>query len=322
MVTDQNGAPRWDAEVVLPARRSNMKLTISHRLESALAGFSFILFKALGVDRASAFMGGFLRRTGPLLWSIQKRGLANLSLVYPENSAKQNKKILADVWENLGRTVAEYAHLDKFAPFTEKARIDIENEEALRKLIADGTQCIFVSGHIANWELMAVTLFQAGLRSATVYRAANNPIVDEKIIELRANVMSRYLIPKSKRSSRGLIRSLNNGLSVCMLVDQKQGDGIAVPFMGHPAMTGPGTARMALKFGIPIVPLSIKRRGKSARFTFKVHEPIRFEATGNAEEDTARLTAKINDALSSIIHANPGQWLWLHRRWPRELTPN
>lgn len=310
---------RWDGDVALPERRTNRPVTWQHRLEATFMHGLFSLFDLIGVDRASGFMGGAMRMIGPLVRPVHKRGLANLRLVFPDKDEDELETILKRVWENLGRTLGEYPHLDCFRPFEEGGRVEIENESRLRELADRGRPVVFVSGHLANWEIMAITLYRTGLKTAVVYRAANNPLVDERIIEIRADVMSRYLIPKGKRGGRQLLAAMKDGLSLCMLTDQKLNDGIAVPFMGHDAMTATAAARMALKFDAPVVPLSIRRTG-GAHFCMTVHEPLMFEATGEAGPDGDRLTAKINEALGDIIMNNPGQWLWLHRRWPREAT--
>ena len=155
---------------------------------------------------------------------------------------------------------------------------------------------------------------------ALIYRAANNPIVDEKIIELRSKVTSRYLIPKSKRGSRAILRAVNDGLSLCLLADQKLNDGIEAPFMGHPAMTAPLAAKMAVKSNLPIVPVNLVRKPGQVQFTFSVREPITVEPSGDVETDTKELTTRINKVLGDMIMENPEQWLWFHRRWPKELT--
>ena len=319
-IHDPHDPARWDAGADLPERRANMKVTLAHRFEAGLMEIMFRLFRLLGVDRASGFMGGLLRRIGPLFTGVQKRGFANLRLVYPRNTTAQNRAILSEAWENLGRTVAEYAHLKEFVPFTEEARVTVENAEILEQIRDSGKPVIFMSGHIANWEVMPITLYRAGLKCAIVFRSANNPVIDEKIINLRADVMSRHQIPKNKRGSRRLLTSLGEGLSVCMLIDQKFNEGIPVPFLGHDAMTGLATAKMALKFNTPVVPLSIRRHKGEARFTIRVHKPIMPQPTDNGKQDTEHLTRLTNDALSDIIHDNPGQWLWFHRRWPKEAT--
>jgi len=101
-------------------------------------------------------------------------------------------------------------------------------------------------------------------------------------------------------------------------VDQKLNSGISVPFMGLPAMTAPAAARLALKYDAPLIQIELQRL-KGAHFRFTVHDPLAFTPTGDTTADVEALTIKINEALEAQIRANPGQWLWFHRRWPKEL---
>lgn len=306
-----------ETEVALPERRSNRPITVLHRVEYALAVFLFAFFRLIGVDAASALAGGFMGALGPRLRSVSRRAEDNLAKAFPDWTEEQIKQTTKEIWTNLGRTAAEFAHLDKFRPFEDGGRVAVTGEARLRALIEGGEPAVLVSGHFANWEVIPRSLHASGLRYGFVYRAANNPLVDELIIKKRAAVMSRHQIPKGKRGGRALIETMKEGRSLAMLVDQKLNDGISVPFMGREAMTAPAAARLALKFGVPVIPVSIERT-RGAHFHITVHKAIDFTPGGDSADDVHALTAAINAVLEDFIRARPGQWLWLHRRWPKD----
>lgn len=306
-----------DEEAPLPAPRSNRPQSMSHLVEYALIRGLFALFRLIGVDAASFVSGNFLRIAGPLIAPLSQRARDNLQIVMPELSRSERTRIIAGVWENLGRTVAEFAWLDAFNVNDSRGRVKLVGAERFGAVAESGKPAIFVSGHFANWELMAIALHQSGVKSAVVYRAANNPLIDKMIIEKRARVMSRVQVPKGKRGGRGLIEALKGGRSLAMLVDQKLNDGISVPFLGREAMTATAAARLSLKFGAPVIPASIERL-RGAHFRMTVHEPIAYEPKGDLSEDVRALTILINQSIERDIRARPEQWLWLHRRWPTE----
>lgn len=305
-----------NTDIALPERRSNRPVTLMHRFEYALVVGLFGLFRLIGLNAASALAGGFMGAIGPLLRSISKRAENNLRAAFPEWSETQIKQTTKEVWTNLGRVGAEFAHLEKFQPFVDGGRVKVTGAERLRAIANGDTPAILVSGHFANWEIMSIVFHHAGLSYGVVYRAANNPLVDEQIIKKRGDVMSRYQIPKGKRGGRALIETLKANRSLAMLVDQKLNDGISVPFMGRDAMTPPAAARLALKFDLPVIPVSIERKN-GAQFHVTTHEPIAFEPSGDTGADTYALTKAINEKLEEFIRARPGEWLWLHRRWPK-----
>lgn len=310
------GALNMNGEVDLPARRANRPVTLGHWLELFTAKALFSLFGLIGVDAASALAGGFLRHVGPLVRPISRRAEDNLRMIFPDWDEAKVRRVTAGVWENLGRTAAEFNHLEDLVPFGSDSRVDVVGEERLRMIARGARPAIFVSGHFANWEVMSIAFHAAGVEYATVYRAANNPLVDELIINMRAKVMSRALIPKGKRGGRALIETLKAGRSLAMLVDQKLNDGISAPFLGREAMTAPAAARLSLKFSAPIIPVSIERL-KGARFRVTVHEAIAFAPTGDLTADVLALTTRVNEHLERDILARPEQWLWMHRRWPK-----
>lgn len=301
----------WDAEITLPAPRSNKPLTLMKRLEAGGFLGLLALMKRLPVETASGFLGKTMRVVGPLLGKIQKRGEANLRLIYPDMTAAERSAILRDAWENIGRTAAEYAHFDKLAD-----RVTVENAHIWKEMVEEDRPAMLFSGHFANWEVLGLTMRRHGLKFAAVYRAPNNVLVDKKIIDLRAEHITRLQIPKGKRGGRDLLEAGKKGYSLSMLVDQKLNDGIEVPLLGHPAMTAPATARLAKKMNLPIIPVQLIRR-PGVKFVLTVHEPID-PSSGSVEE----LTAQINEILGEFILARPEQWLWFHRRWPAELTPS
>jgi len=300
----------WDADIALPAVRSNRKLTIGKRIEAFVFLGILKILENFSIEQAAGFMGRLLRIIGPFIPNVNKRGDANLRLIYPDMTPAERSAILRDVWDNFGRTAAEYAHFDKLPE-----RIMLENGAVLEPYLEGKAQAILVSGHFANWETLGIVLKRIGLRGATVYRAPNNSLVDEHIINLRAEHIGRLQIPKGKRGGRELLQAVKDGYCINMLVDQKLNDGIEVPLLGHPSMTAPAAARLAKKHSLPIIAIQLTRRPGS-RFVATVHEPID-TSEGSVEE----LTEKVNDILGSFILARPEQWLWFHRRWPADITP-
>lgn len=305
-------------EIALPEPRSNRKVTLAHRAEYALAVALGAFFRLIGVDAASAIAGRFTRSIGPLIAPISNRARTNLKIAFPDWPPQKIQATVRETWENLGRTTAEFAHLSKFDPDAEPSRVEITGREKVEAIASGERPAIFVSGHFANWEVMSIVLHALGVDYGVIYRAANNPLIDGLIIGERARVMSRRQIPKGKRGGRDMIEALKAGASLAMLVDQKLNTGgILSPFFGKEAMTAPAAARLALKYGAPVVPIEIERLN-GARFRVTAHEAIPFTPSGDINADTERLTDLINLELEKMIRARPGQWLWLHRRWGKE----
>ncbi|MEO0611886.1 MAG: hypothetical protein AAFY83_01020 [Pseudomonadota bacterium] len=331
---------------------NNRPASVIHRLEYAAARSLFALFRALGLPAASWIAGKGLRFLGPLLRGISRRGEDNLRLIYPHWSTGQVNTTIADVWENLGRTSAEFVHLDRFAPSWDRlemtARLErlrsegrITSDQAERLLryepaaegrihmvvsddflvhLAHRQQMIFVTGHFANWEVMSIACDYVDIPCAIIYRTANNPLVDRLIVEQRAKTVRHRQVPKGPEGARAFIDALRDRYSLALLMDQKFTAGVRVPFMGYRAPTAPAAARLALNHGLPLVPVTVERH-RGVRFTMRAHDAVTVTPTGAMADDVRTVTTQINDALGEEIKARPGQWLWLHRRWGKNLPP-
>ncbi|HXS06646.1 MAG TPA: lysophospholipid acyltransferase family protein [Rhizomicrobium sp.] len=274
-------------------------------------------FRAIGLDAASA-VGGFIGRNIFSLTGATRRAHDNLAMAFPEKSEAERNAIIRVMWDNLGRTVAEYAHLDKFDFRGPDPRIAVKDGENLTALRGQGV--LILSGHFANWEVMPITGAELGLEGAIVYRPPNNPYVDRYIA--RARAMKGYAEQISKHHGvKRIFMLLRGGKAILLLADQKTNEGIAVPFLGRDAMTTPAPAALALKLKMPVV-LAANTRLGGARFGVTVYPPLEFTPTGNEEADIYALTLAINRKLEEIVRTDPGQWLWIHRRWPtaRDIT--
>jgi KDO2-lipid IV(A) lauroyltransferase len=124
------------------------------------------------------------------------------------------------------------------------------------------------------------------------------------------------MFAKGARGSRAALRHLRTGGSLGLLVDQKMNDGLAVPFFGRMAMTAPALGQMAVRCGCPVIPVRVERLGP-ARFRMVCEPPLDVARTGDTLSDVYALTVAVNVTLERWIRADPGAWLWLHRRWPK-----
>jgi KDO2-lipid IV(A) lauroyltransferase len=277
------------------------------------------LYRLLGLlplDAASAIGGAVARTLGPLL-PVTRRARRNLERFMPELGADGIEATIVEMWDNLGRTAAEYPHLHEFEIEGAQARIAATGVEYVDAAKAAGRPIVFYAGHLANWEMGTVTAAAFGTPVMLVYREANNPFV-EKLFHEGRGAISAGLIPKGKRGAKLAIDALKAGKALGMLLDQKMNDGVAVPFFGVPAMTASAVASLALRFDCALLPVRIERLGRAARFAVTVGAPMDFSALPGDDDRTRQtaILAAINADLEKWIRARPGQWLWLHRRWP------
>jgi KDO2-lipid IV(A) lauroyltransferase len=169
---------------------------------------------------------------------------------------------------------------------------------------------------MANWELTAATAVALGVPLTVVYTPLTNPFIDRMLQRKRRSVGCNFVAKKA--ASRRLLRDLQNGTSVGLLVDQVVHDGEPVTFFGRDALTSTTPARLALKFDCDLVPVEVERTG-AARFRVTFHPPIK---PGDAADDTQtralQMTRAINEIFETWIRKRPEQWICWKGRWPRK----
>ena len=281
-------------------------------IEAAFVYCAFALFGTLPTKTASAIGGALGRTFGPWI-GVTRRARRNLQRVFPEKSQDEIAAIVREMWDNLGRVAAEYAHLSRMRA-TPGGNIELHGAEHMQAALARGKPIICFAGHLANWEVCVIGAKTAGAPLHLVYRPANNPWVEEIFRKGRRDI-AISLLRKGAEGARSAIKLLREGQHLGILIDQKMNDGIAVPFFGRDAMTAPALARLALRFDCTVLPVRCERI-EGARFRVTIHPPMELEHSDDVQRDVLAVMTRANAQLEGWIRQRPGQWLWVHRRWP------
>jgi KDO2-lipid IV(A) lauroyltransferase len=272
------------------------------------------LARRFPIDRVSDFGGWLCLRLGPLT-GAHRVADTNLRIAFPDAADAEIERLLRAQWEEFGRTFAEFPILDRI--IADPGRVEVVGAERLAE-IAAGSPVVFISGHFSCFEVMAAAIVKAGVTCQITYRALNNPYVDERVRASRWRYGVRLFAPKGTQGARRLLRALARGESVALMNDQKFNGGVAAPLFGVMAHTAPGPSSFALRFGIPIQPMSVERIHK-ARYRVIVHEPFRLEDSGDHDADIEAGVRRINAFIEERVRARPTEWFWVHKRWPNEI---
>ena len=147
-----------------------------------------------------------------------------------------------------------------------------------------------------------------------VYRAPNNKLVDAMIAKVR-NEYAAALAPKGADGLRLIVEHIQSGGTVFMVVDQKTNTGPEIPFFGHGARTGKAIARLAMKYGCKLIPARCERV-EGARFRITFESPWSVEGNASSNDDVNDTLVRLNTKIEDWVRATPGQWMWMHKRWP------
>ena len=288
----------------------------AHRAEALAVRAAMRLMKVLGPAASSNLCGAVARGIGPLL-PVSRVAHTNLRAAMPELDAAARRRVVRGVWDNLGRTMGELAHLADLRETVSGPGWELVGKETLDWLVAKGGPAILFSGHIANWEMLPIAAAGGGVVFSSFYRPAENKQIDAMLLDLRRKALRGeiQMFAKGSTGARQSLAHLARGGRLGMLMDQKMNDGIEARFFGRPAMTAPALAALALRLRCPVIPGFVERLGP-ARFQVTCERPLALPDTGDRAADIASLTQMVNDTLERWIRAKPESWLWLHRRWP------
>ena len=282
---------------------------IKYFLEFLLWIILFLIFKIIGFKNSSNIGGKIGEIFGPFIRSekILKKNILN---AFPNIDNNSLKKIKKDMWNNYGRTFAEYAFIKEFKNGKLEDNLKIEGIEILQKIIDEKKPVLFLSGHFANFELMAMVIERSGINLAAIYRPLNNFFIEPYMTRLRKNNICKVQIKKGLNGIKEIFRFLKNNYSIAMMIDQRVRQGERIDFFNKKAHTTNLPALLAKKFKCQIVTIKIKRY-ENYKFKITIEKPVIFSET----ETVGSITLKLNSWLERTILENPSQWIWTHDRW-------
>jgi KDO2-lipid IV(A) lauroyltransferase len=302
-----------------------MRRDTSRRLAASGIATGLAVMRHLGPERAAQFASGSFRLVGRFLAS-NRIARDKLAAAFPDKSAEEITRILAGVWDNLGRTSAEYASLDRLwdfdlarhgqgRPADGRIVIDEDNTQRLARLIADPAPMLGFSAHLANWEACALAVTAHGRAGAALHTRTDFGALAQMVdARARANpgIVQLTAAPDIGPRLRTLLR---NGAHLGVMMDEHARDGIEVQFFGHTCKANPLLARLARMTGAPIHGMRTIRLPEN-RLRFEVTEAVAPSLAADGRVDVAATTQKIMTIIEGWIREHPDQWpWWLRRRW-------
>lgn len=271
------------------------------------------LLSVLTVSRARRFekrsralgsaVGFVLRWFPPARWRFEREVLR----VFPDMPHKKRVQLGHAMGRAMGQTLFEIYHCAEFQARQDKFHAIGPGLAALEAARDAGKGALIVSGHFGQWEAVRAVLKARDMETGAIYRRQPNPHYQRR---LRAGIEAggMPILETGRTGTKSLIRHLRDGGFMAILLDEKHPEGMALPFLGHPALTSLAAAELALKYELPMVPSYGLRRADGENFDVIFEDPI-------PHTDAVTMTQAFNDSLSKRILANPDQWYWMLRRW-------
>ena len=255
-------------------------------------------------------IGRFIGRTFQQ-FAGRRRAIAavNLSLCFPELSAGERDRILAEQFISMGIGVLEMA-MSWWAPARRLKKLArVEGLQHLQDALDRDKGVILLSAHFTTLEIGG-RLLALHAPFHVMYREHKNAAFDRVMKAARIRHFGKA-IPRG--DLRGMLRSLQHNMPVWYAPDQDYGreQSIFVPFFGIPAASITATSRLARISSAAVVPFFQTRLPGARGYRLTLYPPLDNFPGASVEEDTQR----INDIIEARIREQPGQYLWAHRRF-------
>ena len=255
----------------------------------------FAFFKILGPNISSYIGGKLFEIIGPIFRS-KKLIQSNIKRAFPNINSQDSNKIIKLMWNNYGRVFSEYIFIKDFRSGKLNSKIDIVGQDILDEIKTNNKQVVFISGHLSNFELMAMCLEKSGIKLSAIYRPLNNIFLNQMMEKIRKKYICKNQIKKGIGGMKKLIKLKKKNYSTALMIDQRVSQGILSNFFNQEALTTTIPAQLIKKFNIPVVPVYIERI-KGINFKITIQKPINFSQNDSIENITEELNVVLEKNL-------------------------
>ncbi len=245
------------------------------------------------------------------------RAVNHVALAFPERDAAfHHETAMRSIEHMLGIFMVDALVMPRLITatnWTDRVSLAPGFERALPYLTSE-KPCLFVTGHVGNWEILGYVLALVGVPITAVARPLDNPLISDWLFGIRERSGLRVLTKWGATDE--LQRVLAAGGKVGFIADQNAGDdGLFVPSFGRLASTYKSIPLLAVHQSLPVICGYAKRLDGAFKYELRTTDVILPESWESQEDPVFYVGARFNRAIESMIRESPEQNLWVHRRW-------
>jgi KDO2-lipid IV(A) lauroyltransferase len=237
----------------------------------------------------------------------RKRIIDNLKLIFPNLEKRKREELCRQVPNNIGRTLFELLSPNAFSNIAKSAKVSGPGFKILKDAQEQKKSVILVSGHLGNYDVVRVVLNTNHISVGALYKPMSNPYFNT-FYERCIKQIAEPLFPRGRAGMGNMMRYIEDGNVVALLIDQYMSHGEPLKFLGHTAYTATSAAKLALKHDALLITFYVVRDNDGVNFELVFESPVK-------PSTPSEMTQVLNDRLEKQIRKNMGQWLWTHRRW-------
>lgn len=283
---------------------------VQNRLEYIAFRSAVGLFRLMPYKLSKAVVMGIFDLVGYRIGIRRKLAQHQLIQVFPEMPKEKRDSVIRNVYRNMALNVVDI-YLTNDAKLFSQCRF--ENKEYVAEALSRGKGVLLITGHFGDWEAPCRMLPMEGYGLAMITKKQRNRLFDAYTNAIRERQGGSII--DMKNALKGVLHHTGHGDLIGILIDQDAGKrGVLMDFLGKPASNWTGTAKIALRYQIPIVP-GFVIRNQDETLTFRFEKMIDPAWLKDTEENVLQMIKAMNQALEEKIRQYPEQWFWVHKRW-------
>jgi KDO2-lipid IV(A) lauroyltransferase len=261
------------------------------------------------------------RIVGTVMYAIDKRhrdrAIGNLKRSFPQMSDAKVRRMARRSVEALcmlGVEVMITTRVIRVDTFMRYVILSDGFRDVLRLLLQNDRGLILLTGHYGNWEILGYVLATLGFPTTSVARPLDNPYVSDYVFGVRERTGQRIIAKKAATTE--VTDLLESKQAVAFVADQNAGrKGIFVDFFGRKASAYKSIGLLAIRYDVPVVVGYARRLGDEFKFECACQDIIYPEDWKTQDDPLRYITQRYTRAIEDFVRKDPGQYLWVHRRW-------
>lgn len=258
----------------------------------------------------------------PLLYYIVRYRLrlvrSNLQSAFPDKTDTERKAIAKKFYHHFADVIAEIIHGYRADQTDMQERMQYANLADIEHWTEQNRGCIFMLGHLGNWEWLADIqhrFVNPDMQHYNVYRRLKSKSSDEAMIELREKRSGKDSNLEKNSLLRHIVRIHRAGkpFTLGLISDQKVAPDkqfIWTEFLHRHTSFLDGGENLAKKFGYAVTYVHMTQ-------TSRGHYVARVDLITDKPQETEPgfITRDFARRLEANILEQPELWLWTHNRW-------
>ncbi len=288
--------------------------------DSIIDYFSCILLKIFGpvirslTPERALFLG---RRLGDLFYYFDPKHKAiaysNIKTAFGRQlSPSELSQLTKKFYRNFGQNLIEIfliplvnkEYLNKYISFE---GLDYINEGFKRS-----KGVIFLAVHEGSWELSNIISANLGFPFHLFIREQRYPRLNSLLNSYRAQKGCKLI--HRQNQIKVMIKALMDNEAIGMTFDQGGKSGTLVEFLGKYASMASGAVRLALKYGVTLIP-AFYTRINGPHIKVIIEPPFEIKMTSDRELDIRDNLQEITHIFEKYIKKYPEEYLWSYKTW-------